>query len=167
MGDPAAPVSLVEWSDYQCPYCGTFARDVQPLLVSNYVATGKVRFEFRDFAFLGPKSVLAAEAADCAMDQGKFWQFHDTLYASQGAENSGAFSVPRLNEMAAEMGLDTSRFSECLSSGSYREQVLAIREDGVQGGVDATPSLFVNGRRITYQGWDSLQSAIATALQTH
>lgn len=166
MGDPAAPVKVIEWGDYQCPYCGAFARDVQPLLVDNYVKTGKVSFEYRDFAFLGPESVLAAEAADCAMDQGKFWQFHNTLFDSQGAENSSAFSVPRLNEMATEMGLNTSQFSQCLTSGSHRQEVIAMRQDGIESGINSTPSLIVNGMKITYRGWDSLQNAIETALQT-
>ncbi len=164
MGVPTAPVKVVEWADYQCPFCGAFARTVQPELVKAYVATGKICFEYQDFAFLGPESVLAAEAADCAMDQGNFWQYHDSLFANQGAENSGAFSPERLDEIAAEMGLDTSRFDQCLTSGSHRDEVLALRQDGIEHGIHGTPSLIVNGQKIVYQGWDSLQYAIEAAL---
>jgi protein-disulfide isomerase len=137
---------------------------VQPELVKAYVATGKVCFEYQDFAFLGPESVLAAEAADCALDQGNFWQYHDSLFANQGAENSGAFSPERLGELAAQMGLDTRQFSQCLTSGSHREAVLALRQDGIEHGIHGTPSLIVNGQKIVYQGWDSLQYAIDAAL---
>jgi protein-disulfide isomerase len=164
MGVSTAPVQVVEWADYQCPFCGAFARTVQPELVKAYVATGKVCFEYQDFAFLGPESVLAAEAADCAMDQGNFWQYHDSLFANQGAENSGAFSPERLGELAAQMGLDTRQFSQCLTSGSHREAVLALRQDGIEHGIHGTPSLIVNGQKIVYQGWDSLQYAIDAAL---
>ncbi len=164
MGVPTAPVKVVEWADYQCPFCGAFARTVQPELVKAYVATGKICFEYQDFAFLGPESVLAAEAADCALDQGNFWQYHDSLFANQGAENSGAFSPERLDEIAARMGLDSSQFSQCLTNGSHREEVLALRQAGIEHGIHATPSLIVNGQKIAYQGWDSLQYAIDAAL---
>lgn len=164
MGVPNAPVRVVEWADYQCPFCGTFARNVQPELVKEFVAAGKICFEYQDFAFLGPESVLAAEAAGCAMDQGNFWQYHDSLFANQGAENSGAFSPELLVEIAAQMGLDASQFSQCLTSGSHRDQVLALRQNGIEHGIHGTPSLIVNGQKIAFQGWDSLQRAIEAAL---
>lgn len=88
MGSPTAPVVIVEWGDFQCPFCGAFARDTEPALLTQYVDAGKVRLEWRDFAYLGPESV----AARAAGRQGKFWAYHDALYAQQRPENTGALS---------------------------------------------------------------------------
>lgn len=164
IGFPTSPVRVVKWADFQCTLRGMFTRNVQPVLVNVYVATGKICFDYQDFAFLGPESVLAAEAAGCAMDQGKFWQYHGSLFANQGPGNSGAFSPDRLGEIAARMGLDTGRFHQCLTNGSHRDEVLAPRQDGIKHGIHGIPSLIVNGPKIAYQGWNSLKYAIEAAL---
>lgn len=127
LGDPNAPVTVVEYGDYQCPFCGEFARDLEPRLVEEYVTTGLIRFEFRDFAFLderadGDESHDAAAASFCAADQGAFWPFHATLYSNQHGENEGAFTRDRLREMATALGLNTDLHRRRLRDGA-EEQV--------------------------------------------
>lgn len=96
MGDPNAKVTYIEFADFQCPFCGQFFTQTEPQLISDYVKTGKVKFAFRNFAFLGPDSNTSAEGAYCANDQGKFWDYHNFLYSHQAAEGSGQFSLKNL-----------------------------------------------------------------------
>jgi protein-disulfide isomerase len=135
---------------------------VKPTLVSDYVAPGKVRFEFRDYAFLGPQATRAAEAASCAADQGKFWQFHDTLYRNQSS--APGFTDARLQQIAATLGLDTAAFNSCLSSGDKAQVVEQSNADAEKQGINSTPSFFVDGKKIDWQGWDSLKQAIDAEL---
>lgn len=147
VGSASAPVAIEEWADYQCPACGTFARTTQGQLLDTYIAAGRVRFTYRNFAFLGSESRWAAEAAECAADEGRFWQFHDLLYASQAGENRGTFAKAKLKAMGAAIGLGAS-FAACIDSGRHER---AVRDEAVKGqalGVQATPTLFVNGRLV-------------------
>ena len=91
LGNPEAPVTIVEFGDFQCPFCGKFFRESEPQIIERYVKTGKAKLVYRDYAFLGPESEDAAVAAGCAGEQGKFWEFHDYLYNHQRGENGGAF----------------------------------------------------------------------------
>ncbi len=118
IGDPDAPIHLVEYGDYQCPACANFSTQVFPLLLSDYIATGQVRFEFRDLAFLGDDSVTAAEAAACAVEQDGFWLYHETIYANHYGENLGNLSESRLLQMAELSGLDRDQIESCLDDGS-------------------------------------------------
>lgn len=145
LGDAQAKVTVVEFADFQCPFCSKFFTDVEPTIIKDYVNTGKVRFIFRNFAFLGPDSSTAGEAAYCAGDQGKFWQYHDYLYGHQGAENSGAFSAANLEGFAKTMGLNTDQFNQCLSSQKYAARVAADTAAGKAASVNGTPTVFVNG----------------------
>jgi protein-disulfide isomerase len=163
-GEPDAAVSVVEWGDYQCPACLAFNREAKPVLVEEYVNTGKITFEFRDFAFLGPESFKAAEAAWCAADQDRFWDYHDTLYANQGSENSGVFSDDRLKEMAAILELDENQFNECFDSRVHEEDVVVSYEDGSALGVNSTPTLVIDGELVRYAGIDDLRARIDEAL---
>ena len=156
IGNPDAPVKVVEWGDYQCPPCGIFARELDPQLVSEYVATGKVHFEFRDLAFLGDESIQAAQAAGCALDQGKYWPFHDTVYANQVGENAGAFSKERLHINA---------FNSCVDAQTHKDEVAAMAAEANGAGINSTPTILVNGQRVNYQGYGSLKTAIDAALK--
>lgn len=158
LGDPAAPVTIVEFGDFQCPFCNRFFRETEREIIEQYVKTGKARFVYRDFAFLGEESVMAAEAAECADEQGKFWPYHDRLYnfiwdgyfgQGESGENVGAFSAANLGRLAAEVGLDQERFDECRTSRRYRAEVERDTADGRRAGVSGTPSTFVNGRLLT------------------
>lgn len=147
LGQPSAPVTIEEWADFQCPACGMFARDTEPPLISSYVGKGQVRLVFHHFAFLGNESQWAAEAAECADDQGKFWDFHNRLYASQAGENRGAFSKDNLKKIGNSLGLGAD-FASCVDSGRYAQRVLDDTNAGKARGVSVTPTLFVNGRKI-------------------
>lgn len=147
MGDPNAPVKIVEYADFQCPYCDHFVKDTEQQLIDAYIATGKVYFQFRSFGeFIGTESKRAAEAAYCAGDQGKFWEMHDLIFANQSTENSGAFTDKRLTAFATKIGLDAGQFSDCFNGGKYANQVLQDGVDGQTAGVKATPSFTVNGK---------------------
>lgn len=148
LGDPAAPVVIVEYADFQCPFCGAFAREIQPQIESAYVRTGKVRFEWRDFAWMGAESKAAANAARCAADQGAFWKYHDRLYASSVAPNRGTFTRARLIADASAIGLDTATFGACLDDGRHRAAVEADTAEATRLGMTGTPTFLINGQRI-------------------
>lgn len=134
-------------------------------MIQNYVATGKVKFEFRDMAFIGPDSTAAAEATDCAMDQGKFWQMHNILYANQHQENTGEFSTSRLEQMAQMIGLNTSTFNSCLTSGKHATDVQNSVTAGQNAGVSSTPTIMINGTILPGgDSWATLKPAIDKAL---
>ena len=144
LGDPNAPVTIIEYSDFQCPFCGRFALGTEPLLIRDYVETGKVRLIYRTVGdWIGPESLLAAEAAYCAGDQGKFWAFHDVLFANQHGENQGAFSRERIEAMAQMLGLDMDTFRECLDEHKYQKQAMQDLKDSQAAGVQGTPSFIV------------------------
>jgi len=153
-GDPLAkgavdaPVVIVEYSDFQCPFCGRFARETAPVLEREYVRKGLVRIEWRDFPYLGPESTLAAHAARAAAAQDRFWQFHDAMYADQAAPNSGRITEDRLVEVAREVGLDVDGFRRDLASGSSADAVQADFTEGQSIGVTGTPAFLVNGRPV-------------------
>jgi protein-disulfide isomerase len=147
IGEPNAPVTIEEWGDFQCPACRAFAVGTEPQMRTTYVATGKVRFVFHHFAFLGPESTWAAEAAECAGDQGRFFDMHDKLYALQAGENTGTFSKTNLVKAAHDLGLATS-FDACLTTDRYAQRVRDDTAAGQQRSVTLTPTFFINGRKV-------------------
>lgn len=149
LGNPKAPVTIVEFGDYQCPFCGRFFQTTERQIIDTYVKSGKVRFIYRDFAFLGPESEMAAIATECANEQGKFWQYHDYLFTHQDGENEGAFSNVHLKEFAEKLGLDSGKFDQCLDDKKYKDEVARDVEAGRLLGVNGTPSSFVNGKMLT------------------
>ncbi len=147
-GDEDAPIVMIEFADFQCPFCGRHFQQTEPQIDEQYIQSGKVRFGYAHLAFLGQESLWAAEASECASDQEKFWEYHDMLYNNQAGENQGAFSKENLKQFAVELGLDTAVFNECLDSGKYSQQV---QEDSnaVQAlGFRSTPSFVINGNTI-------------------
>jgi protein-disulfide isomerase len=147
-GDPNAPVTIIEFADFQCPYCGRFFAQTEPQIDEQYMQGGKVRLGYFNFAFLGQESNWAAEAAECASDQNKFWEYHDKLYESQSGENQGAFSKDNLKKFAKELGLDTSAFNECLDSGKYTQLVQDESSMASSIGVRSTPTFLINGQAV-------------------
>jgi protein-disulfide isomerase len=143
LGRVDAPVVLVEFADYQCPFCGKFARDTQPALIRQYVQTGKLRIEWRDFPYLGPQSTTAAVAARAAGEQGKFWAYHDALYRSQHAVNSGYLTGSFLRGIAVRLGLDMARFDAAMKRPSLKAVVKAQMDEGLALGVTGTPAFIV------------------------
>jgi protein-disulfide isomerase len=142
-GDPNAPVTLVEFGDFNCGYCGKWAQETLPLIDEKYIQEGKVRMAYVHYPILGPDSMTAAEATECAanVDTSKFWDYHNLLYANQGI----GFTQENLVALAGEMGLDTADFEACLSNFSDR----ASLEDDIRlaqvMGVRGTPAFLVNG----------------------
>ena len=139
MGDPAARVAIVEYSDFECPFCGQYSRDIYPQLIADYVKTGKVRYYFRDLPLpMHPHALIAARAARCAGEQGKFWEMHDSLFANQGS-----LEAKDLTARAASLGLDKEKFADCFSSQKYTDNIRRSAAGAVTAGINATPSFAI------------------------
>lgn len=124
-----------------------------------------MRYQYNHYAFLGDESVRAAEASECANEQGQFWQYHDTLFLNQRGENLGAFSDDALRNFAIALGLDQEAFDACLDSGRYRSQIAADRSQAEELGVGSTPSFWINGELITgLLEFEQFQTIIGSAL---
>lgn len=148
LGEPNAPVSIVEYGDYQCPFCGKFFKETEPLIREDYIKTGKVKMAYRNFAFLGPESFDAAEAAECAKDQKQFWGYHDLIFEREdadGRENNGNLNRNLFLELAGELKLDTKVFAECFDTEKYALSVKKESDEARTVRVDSTPTNFING----------------------
>ena len=143
-GPEGAPVVVVDYSDFQCPFCARHAQETLPTLIDRYGDNPNVRYEFHPYAFIGQESVDAAMAALCASEQAMFWPYHDTLYANQRGENLGQFSPANLKAMAKALGLDMGAFNDCFDSGRERVTVNDYLQEGRARGVTSTPMFFVN-----------------------
>jgi len=144
-GSEKAPVTIIEFSDFQCSFCWKFWKETIPRLEAEYIKTGKVRFVYRHLAILGPPSVAAAQGVDCAGDQGKFWEYHDTLFTSKGLFS---FTNGQLKRHARNLGLDGGTFDQCLDSGKYAKKVEGETGIGRLLGANGTPTFFINGLRL-------------------
>ena len=159
IGDPNAPVTIVEYSEFECPFCGAFMGTNQmaldylknndpsyvaayPEIKKNYVDTGKVKIIFKNFV-VHDTAFKAAEASECANEQGKFEEYYETLF-----ENYEALEVSDLKGYAKQLGLDTTQFDSCLDTGKYTEEVNNDIEDGTLAGVSGTPAFFINGELV-------------------
>jgi protein-disulfide isomerase len=140
LGRPAAPVTVVEFSDYQCPFCQRFFLATLPALKKDCIDKGKVRLFFRDFPLdqIHPQARKAAEAAHCAGDQGKYWEMHGALFGNQQA-----LEPPKLSEHARALALDGARFDQCVTAGTHAAHVSQGLTDGQAAGVHGTPSFVV------------------------
>jgi protein-disulfide isomerase len=165
MGDPNAPIKIIEYGDFQCPYCLQFWQETEPQLIEEYINNGTVYFEFRAFPILGPESVSAAEGAYCAGDQGKFWEYHDTLFTNWSGENVGDFTQEKLIQYADSLALDIDVFEQCLSEGTHKGTVEQDRANGEADHVRATPTFFINGHILEgAQPFDVLKHVIEELL---
>ena len=143
LGDSNAPLTLIEFGDYQCTFCNKFFHETIESILTNYVETGKVKILFKDFIVVGQDSMHAANAAHCANDQQMFWQYHSILYNNWAGEGTGWVSSEQLNKFANTLGLDMDKFSNCVSELKWKKLVNASHDDGVALGVTATPTFFV------------------------
>ena len=160
-GPEDAPVTIVEFSDFQCPFCSRFFSQTYPQIKQEY--EGQVRFVYRDFPLtsLHENAQKAAEASECANEQGKFWDYHDMLF-----NNQAALDVASLKGYASQLGLDSTAFDQCLDSGKYTEEVQKDYQEGVSYGVTGTPAFFINGvSLIGAQPYANFKAAIDAALQ--
>lgn len=143
-GDPDAPITIIEFSDFECPFCGRFYTGALPQIIENYIDTGKAKLVYRDYPLsFHPNANKAAEAAECADEQGKFWEMHDKIF-----ENQGSLSTANFKAWAADLGLDTDAFNSCLDNGDMADEVAKDLSDGQAAGVSGTPTFFVNGVKL-------------------
>lgn len=153
-GDPSAPVRIIEFSDFQCPFCKRFTEETAPQVLEEFVETGIATIEYRHFSFLGPESFAAAEASECARDQDRFWDYHDLLFLRQGAENRGVYSSGNLKDFARELqdvysDFDLDEFDQCVDSGRMEPVVQEMTDEASTLGVRSTPSFLINGQLVT------------------
>ena len=143
MGDSNAPITILEWGDYQCTFCYKFHQNTLNTINEDFIKTGKVKLVFKDFPLNGPDSLLAAEASYCAEDQEKYWQYHDELYKNWGGERTGWVTRESLDRFAVTVDLDLIKFNACLDEHKYQNRVTELYEFGKEIGIDATPSFLV------------------------
>jgi protein-disulfide isomerase len=157
LGDPNAPVTIIEYSDYQCPFCKRFFDESETVLRKDYIETGKVKMIYRDFPLPGhPYAMPAAEAANCAKDQGKFWAYHDLIFKNQN--NLATIDYLKLAE---ELKMNTSDFKNCLDSKKYTQKIQNDYNSGSNIGVNGTPTFFINGKQIVgAQPYSAFKNAI-------
>ncbi len=168
MGDPNAPVKVVVYEDFQCSACRNYSLSIEPLIVQNYVAPGKVYYEFQQFPFLdsnspGNESHQAATASMCAAAQGRFWDYHDILFANWIGENVGSFTDKRLVAFAEDLGLNIDEFNACFKSNEFQNKINEDLAAGRSAGVNSTPSIFVNGQLVP-PAYGQISQAIDIAL---
>lgn len=190
LGNKNTKTIVIMYEDFQCPFCGaTSGLHSQDTPVMQYLLqrdpswsapmpelrklalAGDVLLVYRDFAFLGEESIWAAEAAHCASDQGKFWEYHDYLYSHQNGENEGAFVIANLKSFAGILGLEQSSFNQCLDTHKYQQAVLDSTNEGQTAGVRGTPKGFIiKAEKVTAtidgaESWSTVESKLKSALR--
>ena len=149
LGDPSAPITILEWGDYQCTFCYRFHQSSLNIILAEYVDSGKINLVFKDFPLNGPDSILGAEATYCAGDQGKYWAFHNELYSNWAGERTGWINRDSLNQFAKSVNLELDEFTSCLDEHKYKQKVLELEKFGKEIGIDATPSFLIfNDKKI-------------------
>ena len=143
LGSKDAPITMIEFGDYQCYYCNQFYHDTEPDILKNYINTGKVRLVFKDYTIIGQDSVNAAHAAHCAQEKGKFWEYHDALYNNWSGENTGWASSQNLKKFAEQIGLDVNEFNQCMGQSKYISIVQGSVSNAKDLGLTGTPDFFI------------------------
>lgn len=162
IGEPDAPVLVEVYEDFQCPSCASFTENLEERILQNFVYNGTARFQFHNFAFIGQESLNASNAAMCANEQDRFWDFQAILFANQVGENQGAFSSRRIEAMAESLGLDMESWRACYDEQRYETAILDDVADGRSRGVTGTPTVFVEGVQVPAD-YQSISSAITLA----
>jgi protein-disulfide isomerase len=145
LGSKDAPITMVEFGDYQCFYCNKFYHTTEPDIMKNYVDTGKVKLIFKDLTIIGQDSINAAHAAHCAQEKGKFWEYHDVLYNNWSGENTGWASPENLLAFAKQVGITDSDFNSCMSDAKYTSIIKGSVTDAQTLGLTGTPDFFIIG----------------------
>ncbi len=149
LGDPSAPITILEWGDYQCTFCYRFHQSSLNIILEEYIDSGKINLVFKDFPLNGADSILGAEATYCAGDQGKYWAFHNELYSNWAGERTGWINYDSLNQFAKSVNLELDEFTTCLDEHKYKQKVLELEKFGKEIGIDATPSFLIfNDKKI-------------------
>ena len=143
LGNPNAPITLVEFGDYQCHYCNVFFESIEEDIIKNYVETGKVKIIFKDYNIIGPDSVRASQGAHCANEQGLFWEYHDILYTNWTGENNGWASGTNLANFAQEINLNMNKWTECMMEQKHSQTIVNSNDDAKALGLTGTPAFFI------------------------
>ena len=143
LGNSNAEITLIEFGDYQCHFCNVYYQNTEHEILEKYVMTGKVNVIFKDYTIIGQDSLRAAHAAHCASEQGKFWEYHDTLYNNWGGENNGWAGSENILRFAEEVGLNMNEFVECNVDKRYEQQIAASNTDAQKLGITGTPAFYV------------------------
>lgn len=154
LGDSNAKVTLTEWGDFRCSACNSFYNDVEPTIINNYVKTGKIKFEFKNFITIDPQGTIgdsheAAEAGWCAADQNRFWDFYNTMYQNYPGETPGFWTANRLKTVASDLKLNITQFNSCLDNHQHQQDVAQQQQQVTQNGFTGTPTLVINGTEFT------------------
>jgi len=175
-GNQDATVTIIEFSDFQCPFCGRFQVETLPLIVEQYVDTGKVKFVFRDFPIqnIHPNALPSAAAAGCANEQNKFWEYHDALFENQGvwSKVDTASAITIFKEYATKLNFNQEQFDTCLETGKYLPEINNDLNDGRNYGVTGTPGFFIGNEKIGFikingaQPFEAFKSVIDSQLNT-
>lgn len=174
MGDPNAPVKIDVYEDFQCPACKSYTENIEPRVVEDFVATGKVYYVYRQFPFLDDQALSkesdqAANASMCAAEQNRFWDYHDILFANWNGENQGAFSNKRLVAFAETLNLDMNAFNSCFEKDAHQDEINAELQQGKNIGIQGTPSVLVNGQLLTpgqVPSYEDIANAVNSALSS-
>jgi len=176
IGDQNAPITIIEFSDFQCPFCARFQTQTLPLILEQYVNTGKVKFVFRDFPIQSshPNAMPAAVAAECANEQDRYWQFHDELFENQGVWNKMSIvdATDVFKGYAAKLELNKEQFNSCLDSGKYIGEINSDLNDGRKYGITGTPGFFIGNEKTGFvkvngaQPFEVFKSVIDSQLNT-
>ncbi len=159
-GQKDAPVTIVEYSDFQCPFCQSFFENAYKKIITDYVDTGKAKIIFKQFPlYFHQNAQKAAEASECAGEQGKFWEYHDLLFSTKQLD------ATTLKKDAVTLGLDADKFNTCLDSGKYAQKIRDDTAEGQSKGVSGTPSFLINGKKVVgAQSYDVFKAEIDAAL---
>jgi protein-disulfide isomerase len=150
LGDANAPITIVEFSDFQCPYCGKFVANSMPGIKADFIDTGKVKLVFRDFPLEGhPNAMPAAMAYECANEQGKPYEMHDMIFANQTEWSPSDSPTKIFKEYAVKLGLDSAKFNECVGTKKFTDEIKKDFVDGASYGVSGTPAFFINGKEVS------------------
>jgi len=156
LGSESAPITVVEFGDYQCEACYAWFHTTRDTLIDNYIETGKAKLIFVDLPFLGRDSPMAAQASYCAEDQGQYWEYHEILYTFQdGHPDSGWADRDRLNSFAFSLDMNIDEFNDCMDSSKYKNRVKANYDEAVKNGVQSTPTFIIiseDGKREQFSG---------------
>ena len=167
MGSDTAKVEVVEYADYQCPFCADFANVQFPAIRQQLIDPGIVRWRFRDFPLTGhPHSRVAAHAAACANDQGKFWEMHTTIFENQAEWSPRSDASGRFRDFAKQLGLNVESYDSCMTSAKYAGRLQASLEEGTRLGVNGTPTFLIGGRLYSNlaSNSDSIKAAVMKLL---
>jgi len=165
MGSDSAPVEVTEYGDFECPACAGFAVIQMPTIKEQLITTGKLRWRYRDYPLpMHPYARLAAHAAQCAGEQGKFWEMHDQLFMNHSWAQTGKNPTGLFRDMARAAGVDVGRYEACLQSGKFAARIEFSRQEGEQRLVNGTPTFYINGKMYTGRNnSDAFKAAIDSA----